>query len=130
MGYQPSENGQPYWPHPWNKDAVEESSRLDITIEPRRSRTSDLVVGTLSLALLGLSGGLLYSCREDSKRAQEINSFQLVGGREVYRQQRLEWLRRQLGELDRVDPAMRDAQRRLLEQAIQEIDSDYTQELD
>ena len=130
MGYQPSENGQPYWPHPWNKDADKESSHLDITISPRRSRASDLVVGTLLLVLLGLSGGLLYSCREDSKRAQEINSFQLVGGREVYRQQRLEWLRRQLGELDRVDPAMRDAQRRLLEQAIQEIDSDYTQELD
>lgn len=69
------------------------------------------------------------SCREENKRAEKINSFENVGGREVYRQQRLQWLRRQLGELHLVDPTLRDEQRHKLEEAIDAIDSDQTDEL-
>lgn len=66
---------------------------------------------------------------QDIQRANRINSMQAVGGRAVYQRQRLEWLNRQLGELELVHPDLRENQKRLLEQAIQDIASDYTEEI-
>lgn len=85
----------------------------------------------LYLAMVATGALCVGACEvfNDLQRANRINSFEGVGGREVYQRQRLEWLNRQLGELHLVDPALRDNQKRLLQEAIDSIASDHTDEI-